>query len=92
MDKTSWHDQFAYNENTHVVHLSKTFLPLNVKLNGEVPSLDSWKDRKDWGKLTEPKTKEVPEESELLLFFDDCPNTKLNLFLFWKLLRKILTC
>ena len=54
-------------------HLFDIVLPLNVKPSGDVPNLDGCGDRMDCGELIEkvPDLEELPEDLELLLFFDD---------------------
>ena len=49
------------------------WVPLRVELGGDVPSLNGYKDRLDRGELTDPdpKPEELPDDSKLLLFFDD---------------------
>ena len=58
--------------------------PLKAVLGGDVPSLDGCRDRIVWGELTDsaPNPDELPEDSELLLFFEDCPNMNPKPFLF----------
>ena len=53
-----WVPQPVWNY-LHCGNLFAIVLPLKVEFNGDVPSLDSWEDRKDWGELTEPEPKEL---------------------------------
>ena len=54
-------------------HLSIIVLPLKVEPSGDVISLDCCEYRMDWGELTDldPEIEELPDDSKLLLFFDD---------------------
>ena len=48
--------------------------PLKVVLGGDVSSLDGCGDQNVWGELTNSALdpNELPEDSEFLLFFEDC--------------------
>ena len=50
-------------------HLFVIILPLKIEPDGDVPSLEGCEDRMDWCELTDPE--ELPNDLELLLFFDN---------------------
>ena len=58
--------------------------PLGAILGGDVPSLDSSEDQNVWGELTDsaPDPDELLKDSELLLFFEDCPDMNPKSFIF----------
>ena len=59
--------------------------PLEAILGGDMPSLDGCGDQNIWGELIDfaPDPDELPEDSELLLFFEDCPDMNPKPFFFW---------
>ena len=67
-------------------NIEDTFLGLflKAKLGSDVPNLDGCGDLKVWGELIDLALDpdEYFEDSELLLFFEDCPNKNPKLFLF----------
>ena len=58
--------------------------PQEVVPDEDVPNLDGCGDRNAWGELTDsvPDPDEFPEDSELLLFLEDCPDMNPKPFLF----------
>ena len=63
-------------------HLFDIVLLLETKPKGNIPSFDDCENRMDCGELTEsvPELEKFLKESELRLFFDDCPDVKPNPF------------
>ena len=55
-------------------HLSAIGLPLRPELGGDVPNLDGGGGQIGWGELIDfvPNLEELLEDSELLLFLEDC--------------------
>ena len=58
--------------------------PLKAVLGDDVPSLDGGEERNVWGELIDsaPNPDELPEDSKLLLFFENYPNMNPKPFLF----------